>query len=83
MKHIFIEIDLRIAGDETTSKAVLSIEDDKDIELYAQEYVKNFWGDGEEEEGSEWVTYPNENLGRLRRVETLTEAEYEVLKRFI
>ncbi len=83
MKHIFIEIDLRIAGDETTSKAVLSIEDDKDIELYAQEYVKNFWGDGEKEEGSEWVTYPNENLGRLRRVETLTEAEYEVLKRFI
>lgn len=83
MKHIFIEIDLRIAGDETTSKAVLSIEDDKDVELYAQEYVKNFWGDGEEEEGSEWVTYPNENLGRLSRVETLTEAEYEVLKRFI
>jgi len=83
MKHIFIEIDLRIFADETTSKTVLSIEDDQDPEVFAKEYVKGFWGDGEEEEGSEWVTYPNDNLGRLRRVEVLTEAEYEVLKRFI
>ena len=83
MKHIFIEIDLRIGEDETTSKAVLEIEDDKDEFLAAKEYLKDFWGEGEEEYGSEWVTYPNDNLGRLRRVETLTEAEYEVLKRFI
>jgi len=83
MKYIFIEIDLRIAGDETTSKAVLEIEDDKDEFLAAKEYLKDFWGEGEEEYGSEWVTYPNDNLGRLRRVETVTEAEYEVLKRFI
>ena len=83
MKHIFIKIDLRIGGDEATSNTVLPVDDDQDIELYAQEYVKNFWGDGEEEYGSEWVTYPNENLGRLNRVEQITEAEYEVLKRFI
>jgi len=83
MKYIFIEIDLRIGEDETTSKAVLEIEDDKDEFLAAKEYLKDFWGEGEEEYGSEWVTYPNDNLGRLRRVETVTEAEYEVLKRFI
>ena len=83
MKHIFIKIDLKICGDEVLSNTILSIRDEQDEYLAAKEYVKNFWGDGEEEEGSEWVTYPNDNLGRLRHVETLTNAEYEVLKRFI
>ena len=83
MKYIFIEIDLRIGEDEVTSKVVLPIKDKQDEFLAAKKYLKDFWGKGKEEYGSEWVTYPNDNLGRLRRVETVTEAEYEVLKRFI
>ena len=83
MKYVFIEIDLRIGEDETISKAVLSIEDDQDTETFAKDYLRDFWGEGKEEEGSDWVTYPNDNIGRIRRVEEVTEAEFNILKRFI
>lgn len=83
MKHIFIELDLRDGENEFSSKTVLEIDDNKDMDDAAWEYLKDFWGNGEDEWGSEWVTYPNEVIGRVRAVREIPVADYEVLKRYI
>lgn len=83
MKHIFIELGLRDGESEFSSKTVLEIEDNKDIDAAADEYLMDFWGPAEAEEGSQWVTYPNQVIGKICTVREIPLADYEVLKRYI
>lgn len=83
MKHIFIELDLRDGENEFSSKTTLEIDDNKDIDAAADEYLMNFWGEAEAEAGSNWVTFPNQVIGRVRVVREIPVADYDVLKRYI
>jgi hypothetical protein len=83
MKHIFIELGLRDGESEFSSKTVLEIEDNKDIDAAADEYLMDFWGPAEAEAGSSWVTFPNQVIGKVRAVREIPAADYEVLARYI
>lgn len=82
MKHIFIVIELRSGEDEFDQKVVLEIGKRKNVDKFANQYVKEFWGNSTDF-GDGWVEYPNGIIGRLKRVEVISEEDYNVLKRFI
>lgn len=84
MKHIFFKIDVRSCEHEFTLPIVSSIEDDMNTDDFVQECLKEFYGDEDYTvEEDESVTYQNGLVGSLNCVNEITEAEYEVLKRFI
>lgn len=84
MKYAFIKLDLKSGEDEFSSSTVSQIEDHENVYDWAREYLMGFWGDATEElPDSEWVTYPNGIEGKIADFRTITEEEYNVLKRFI
>ena len=81
LKYLFIHIEIQ-DGERRHDHKVLHCTTAKNIKFSAERYVATFWGHGEVDKESRWWNY-GECTGRLKRVEELTLAEYETLKRFL
>ena len=86
-KYIYLKLNLRDGENEHASETVLEVTDDRTIDEVANDYLKEFWGDGEpyneEDANDNSVEYPNGIVGSIDRCHEIPKEHYDILKRYI
>lgn len=83
MKYWFLNIAIQDGEHEHNSLSVHITKGNKEFD--AEDYLNDFYGNSEDtERDGDWFYYQGGSIAcNLERLEEITKAEYEVLKKFI
>lgn len=80
MKHLFITLKIQDGEHEHTHRVLTTCEDHENILEAANNYAKDYWGDSDKEEDSEWYYFLGGTIAlKVQNVELLSEYEYNLL----
>jgi hypothetical protein len=80
MKHLFITLKVQDGEHEHTHRVLTTCEDSENILEAANNYAKDYWGDSDKEEDSDWYYFLGGTIAlKVQNVELLSEFEYNLL----
>jgi hypothetical protein len=81
MIYIYRELETRDGEREYEHKGVHELPNGTDVAEFLDDYCKDFWGEGKVIDGDYW--FFGEIITKVYRYESISKAEYDVLKNYI